>query len=100
MLAAAAATVGGFPLLAVLVLVSNEDEALQAGVGALEAGVVRLYGVVVLGGWVRGMRGRLLLVHSCLLKWLWSRPSEDGHPRGGHLVITGQYMLFYGHVKK
>jgi hypothetical protein len=52
---AAAAAVGGFPLFAVLVLVGNEDPALYAGVGALEADVMRLYRVVVLfGRWVRG----------------------------------------------
>jgi hypothetical protein len=33
---------------------ANEHPAVHAGTGALEAGVVRLYGVVViLGGWVR-----------------------------------------------
>jgi len=30
--------------------------AFAAGVGALEAGVTRLYGVVILGGWVRWVR--------------------------------------------
>jgi len=40
------------------------DDALVAGVGALEAGVMRLYGVVViLGRWVRGC-ARLSGVHS------------------------------------
>jgi hypothetical protein len=43
----------------VLDKVSDEDDALVAGVGAqpLKAGVVRLYGVVVIfGGWVRVVR--------------------------------------------
>ena len=54
---AAAAAVGCFPLLAVLVYVADEHPALKAGAGALEAGVVRLYGVVVLlGRWVRWVR--------------------------------------------
>jgi len=39
-------------------------DAISAGVGALEAGVMRLYGVVViLGGWVRWVRGRLIHVN-------------------------------------
>jgi hypothetical protein len=42
------AAVGCFPLLAVLVDVAHKYPALKAGAGALEAGVVRLYGVVVL----------------------------------------------------
>jgi hypothetical protein len=51
---AAAAAVGRFPLFAVLVLVSDEHLVIYAGVGALEAGVVCLYGIgMVLGGWVR-----------------------------------------------
>jgi len=33
---------------------ANEHPAIYAGVGALEAGVVRLYSIVVIvGGWVR-----------------------------------------------
>jgi hypothetical protein len=45
---------------------ADVDDAVYAGVGAqaLESGVVRLYGVVViLGGWVRCVRGRLSRVH-------------------------------------
>jgi hypothetical protein len=35
--------------------VGQEDQPVRAGVGALEAGVMRLHGlVVILGGWVRG----------------------------------------------
>jgi hypothetical protein len=45
---------------------ADVDDTLVAGVGALEAGVVRLYGVVLLlGRWVRGC-ARLSRVHSDL----------------------------------
>jgi hypothetical protein len=44
----------------VLDKVPDVDNAIGAGVGTLEAGVVRLYGVVILGGWVRWVRGRLI----------------------------------------
>ena len=38
----------------------DEDDAPVAGMGTLEAGVVRLYGIVViLGGWVRWWCARL-----------------------------------------
>jgi hypothetical protein len=41
---------------------SKEHPAVYAGVGALEAGVMSLYGVVViLGRWVRGLRCRLTI---------------------------------------
>ncbi len=46
---------------------TDEDSAVEAGTGAqaLKAAELRLYGVVViLSRWVRGLRGRLLLVHS------------------------------------
>ena len=64
-----AAGVGRFPLLAVFVYVADEYPAInaRAGTHALEAGVVRLYGVVVvviLGGWVRAGCARLFGVHS------------------------------------
>jgi|SRR5215211_5489539 hypothetical protein len=40
------------------------DDALVAGVGTLEAGVVRLYSIVlILGGWVRVGCARLLCGH-------------------------------------
>ena len=45
----------------VLDKVPDVDDALVAGVGTLESGVVRLYGVVILSGWVRGLRCRLTL---------------------------------------
>ena len=44
---ATAATVGGFPLLAVFVYVADEHPAANAGAWTLEAGVVGLYGVVI-----------------------------------------------------
>jgi hypothetical protein len=45
-----------------LVYVADEYPAAYTGVGALEAGVMRLYGVVViLGGWVRYSHGVNLL---------------------------------------
>jgi hypothetical protein len=40
------------------------DDAIVASVGALEAGVMRLYGVVmILGGWVRGCARLPLAAH-------------------------------------
>ena len=42
------ASVGGFPLLAVLVYVADEHPAFEATAGTLQASVVRLYGVVVI----------------------------------------------------
>jgi hypothetical protein len=44
---AAAARVGCFPLLAILVYVADEDPTLEAGAETLEAGVVHLDGVVL-----------------------------------------------------
>ncbi len=44
---------------------AKEHPAVHAGVGALQAGVVRLYGVVVtVSGWVRIGCARLSSVHS------------------------------------
>jgi hypothetical protein len=49
----------------VLDKVPDVDDAIGAGVRALEAGVMRLYGVVmILGGWVRRLRGRLIHVNT------------------------------------
>jgi hypothetical protein len=43
---------------------AKEHPAAYAGVGALEAGVVGLYGVVlILGGWVRGCARLLCAAH-------------------------------------
>jgi hypothetical protein len=48
---------------------SDEDDALVAGVGALKASVMRLYGVVVIfSGWLRWVRGRLLCGHEVPLR--------------------------------
>jgi hypothetical protein len=72
---AAAAAVGGFPLLAVLVYVADEYPTFDAGVGAqaLKTGVVRLYSVVVLlGRWVRLGCARLCGVHSSVPTFLWA----------------------------
>src|SRR5918993_1708761 len=49
---------------------AKEHPAVYAGVRALEAGVVRLYGVVViLGGWVRVGCARLCGVHRAPSLW-------------------------------
>jgi hypothetical protein len=62
---AAAATVGGFPLLAALVCVADEYPTLKTRAGTLQASVMRLYSVVViLGRWVRVGCARLCSVHS------------------------------------
>jgi hypothetical protein len=49
---AAAARVGSFPLLAVLIYVADEHPAIyaRAGTQALEAGIVRLYVVLMIAG--------------------------------------------------
>jgi hypothetical protein len=50
---------------AILVDVAYEHPAIYAGMGPLEARVVRLYGVVgILGGWVRVRCARLLHVNT------------------------------------
>jgi len=67
---AAAAGVGGFSLLAVLVYVADEYPAIYAGVGthALESGVVSIDGVVViLGAWACTRCARLCGVHKSSL---------------------------------
>ena len=62
---AAAAGVGGFSLLAVLVYVADEHPALVAGAETLKASVVGFYNVVVtVSGWVRVGCARLCSVHS------------------------------------
>src|SRR5215203_4540764 len=71
---AAKAPVGCFPLLSALVHVADEHPAACAGVGpqAIEAGVVRLYSVVViLGGWVHVGCARLLGGHWDLPPLAW-----------------------------
>jgi hypothetical protein len=44
------ASVGGFPLLAVLVYIADEHPAFEAGARTLQASVVRLYSVVMIFG--------------------------------------------------
>jgi hypothetical protein len=52
---------------------ADVDDAIGAGVGALEAGVMRLYSVVViLSRWVRVGCARLCGVHSCVPTFLWA----------------------------
>jgi len=48
----------------VLDKMADVDDATIACVGALQAGVVRLYGIVVILGWVRGVCGRLMHVNT------------------------------------
>jgi hypothetical protein len=61
---AAAAGVGGFSLLTVLVYVADEYPTFEAGTRTLQASVVRLYSVVViLSRWVRVGCARLCSVH-------------------------------------
>ena len=77
---AEAAAIRDFPLFAVLVHVADEHPAVYAGVRALEAGVVRLYGIVVISGrWVRWC-ARLSGVHSDL-QVLWAGARERGNAR-------------------
>jgi DNA-binding Xre family transcriptional regulator len=60
---------------------ADVDEALYAGAGTLEAGVVRLYGVVVLlGRWVRVGCARLLCGHEVPPRG--PGPGVLHHPRG------------------
>jgi hypothetical protein len=67
---AAAARVGGFSLLAVLVYVADEHPAIEAGTWPLEASVVNLYGVVVIRGrWARVGCAKLCGVHSAPPLW-------------------------------
>ena len=47
---------------------AKEHPAVHAGVGALQAGVVRLYGVVVILGWVRVGCARLCVGHEVPLR--------------------------------
>jgi hypothetical protein len=87
---APAATVGGFSLLAVLVYVADEDPAFEASVGAqaLQASVVRLYGVVVIViRWVRVGCARLFGVHSSVPTFLWAGLRGAPTPAGPFLFI-------------
>jgi hypothetical protein len=67
-------------LLAVFVNVADEHPALYAGVGALEAGVMRLYGVVViLARRVRVVRYSHGVNLLCRLAGLREVPAPRGH---------------------
>src|SRR5215210_3560989 len=89
---AAAAAVGGFPLLAVLVDVSDEHPAQVPGAGTLEAGVVRLHGVVVLlSRWVRVGCARLLCGHEVPPRG--PGPGVSQHPRGHSLIQRSNIII-------
>ena len=89
---AAAAGVGGFPLLAKLVYVADEHPAAYAGTGTLQASVVRLYSVVVIvGGWVHVGCARLCGVHS-VPPFLWAGSRGAPTPAGPfHLICQLHY---------
>src|SRR5918993_5652361 len=91
---AAVASVGGFPLLAVLVYVAYEHPAIYAGAGTLQASVVSFYCVVViLGEWVRMGCARLLYGHEDAPSWSGSR----GTPNllRGHFITRHQYFTYF-----
>ena len=79
---AATAAVGSFPLFTILVYVANKHPTIYAGAGTLEASVVRLYGVVILGGWVRVGCARLSGVHSSVPTFLWAGSRGAPTPAG------------------
>src|SRR5215208_991243 len=75
-----------FDLFAVLFdQMADVDDALVAGVGALQAGVVRLYGIVVILRWLRGC-ARLLCGHEVLSR---------GPGPGGYLAVSLRGHLYY-----
>jgi hypothetical protein len=66
---------------------AKEHPAVHAGVGALEAGVVSLYAVVViLGRWVRVGCARLSDVHSSVPTFLWAGLRGALTPAGPFLI--------------
>ena len=68
---------------------AKEHPAVHAGVGALEAGVVSLYGVVViLSGWVRVGCARLCGVYSSVPTFLWAGLRGVRPPAGPFLYPT------------
>jgi hypothetical protein len=78
-----------------LVYVADVNPPVYAGVGtqALKTGVVRFYGVVVIfSGWVRGLRGRLLLVHSFTSFSCGPGSGVCDHPRG-HFFVCDHSVL-------
>jgi hypothetical protein len=73
---------------------AKEDPAIHAGVGALEAGVVSLYSVVVIiGGWVRVGCARLLCGHCGPLPFGLEVPVCFGRRRGLVFVYTTLYDI-------
>jgi hypothetical protein len=72
------------------------DDALYAGMGALKAGVMRLYGVVVLvGGWVRIVRyshGVNLLVRLAGLREIRGGFSAEPFPFSNNYIVA-RYCL-------
>jgi hypothetical protein len=78
-----------FAATGVLDKVPDVDHAIGAGVRALQAGVMRLYGIVaILGRWVRGC-ARLCGVHEGSSSWAGSR--EMGGLRGAILRACALY---------
>src|SRR5215212_1297134 len=93
---ATTAGVASLSLLAVVVYVADVNPAAHAcaGAQALETGVVRFYGVVVIvSGWVRGLRGRLLLVHSFTSFICGPGSGVCHHPRGHFFVFDYSVLL-------
>jgi hypothetical protein len=66
---------------------AKEHPAVHAGVGALEAGIVRVNGVVAtVSGWVRWVRGRLIHVNtSCVLA---APPGSLDPPAGASYIVN------------
>ena len=70
------------------------NPAVYAGVGALKAGVVRLYGVVViLGSWMRVGCARLFGVYS-VFSLLWAGSRGAATPAGPLLYPTPSFYHF------
>jgi hypothetical protein len=62
---------------------AKEHPAVHAGVGALEAGVVSFYSIVVsVSGWVRVGCARLYGVHSSVPTFLWAGSRGVSAPAG------------------
>ena len=88
---AAAAAVGGFPLLAVIVYVADEHPAAVARAGAqtLEASVVRLYVVLIIAGWFFGESVRRC-ARLCGVHW---GPFPLGRVPGSGRLLRGHYYV-------
>jgi hypothetical protein len=75
---------------------AKEHPAIHAGVGALEVGVVSLYGVVmILGGWVRVGCARLCGVHSSVPTFLWAGLRGAPTPPGPSFYPTRLLYQFH-----